>query len=124
MGYIERRELPKIFAISDVLVLPSLQETWGIVVNEAMASGLAVLISKRCGCVNDLVRNGFNGYAFDPINPNHLVKLMSKIMHSNSTLAGMKNNSLEIISQYTPEYAACRFFQAIDRIAKTTLVSK
>jgi glycosyltransferase involved in cell wall biosynthesis len=59
-------EVPATFALGDALVLPSYTETWGLVVNEAMVCGLPVLVSDHCGCVPDLVRNGENGFTFDP----------------------------------------------------------
>ena len=44
----------------------STTEQWGLVVNEAMAAGLPVLVSERCGCASDLVAHGINGLLFDP----------------------------------------------------------
>jgi glycosyltransferase involved in cell wall biosynthesis len=63
-GFQNRREIPKYYAISDVLVVPSNQETWGIVVNEAMCFGLPVIASDQVGAARDLVRHGYNGYTF------------------------------------------------------------
>jgi glycosyltransferase involved in cell wall biosynthesis len=60
------QQLPAYYGLAEALVLPSLSETWGLVVNEAMAAGLPVLVSDRCGCAQDLVRDGFNGFSFDP----------------------------------------------------------
>ena len=48
-------------------------------VNEAMASGLPVLVSNRCGCAQDLVQEGVNGFTFDPYNVEQLAQLMLKI---------------------------------------------
>ena len=56
----------EVLALSNVLVLPSTSETWGLVVNEAMVCGLPVIVSNRCGCVPDLVHDGQNGFVFDP----------------------------------------------------------
>jgi glycosyltransferase involved in cell wall biosynthesis len=64
-GLLNRPELPEAYAASDVLVLPSdAGETWGLVVNEAMASGLTVIVSDQVGCVPDLVREGRTGFTF------------------------------------------------------------
>lgn len=64
-GFLNRRQLPEAYAASDALVLPSDEgETWGLVVNEAMASGLPVLVSDRVGCAPDLVLHGKTGYEF------------------------------------------------------------
>jgi 1,2-diacylglycerol 3-alpha-glucosyltransferase len=52
--------------LASAFIQASTTEQWGLVVNEAMASGLPVLVSERCGCAPDLVKNGVNGYTFDP----------------------------------------------------------
>jgi glycosyltransferase involved in cell wall biosynthesis len=61
------REVPKYLALSDVLVLPSYSEPWGLVVNEAMACGMPVIVSEKCGCAPDLVQNGKNGISINPL---------------------------------------------------------
>jgi glycosyltransferase involved in cell wall biosynthesis len=59
-GFLNQTEISKAYVAADVLVLPSdYSETWGLVVNEAMASGLPCIISDRCGCAPDL--GGVNG---------------------------------------------------------------
>lgn len=61
-----QRELPRIYAAADLLVLPSEghQETWGLVVNEAMASGIPCLVSDHVGCRADLIQHGQTGWSF------------------------------------------------------------
>ena len=60
LGFRNQGELPAVYAACDVLVLPSEREPWGLVVNEAMAAGLAIAISDRVGAGPDLVSdNGF-----------------------------------------------------------------
>src|SRR5262249_47022086 len=61
-GFVNQSELPALYAASDVFVLPSEHEPWGLAVNEAMCASLPVVVSREVGCVPDLVREGVNGY--------------------------------------------------------------
>ena len=64
-GFVNQRALPDWYAAADSLVLPSdSSETWGLVVNEAMAAGLPVVVSDAAGCSVDLVREGENGFTY------------------------------------------------------------
>jgi glycosyltransferase involved in cell wall biosynthesis len=60
--FINQSELPALYGASDVFVLPSENEPWGLAVNEAMCASLPVVVSREVGCVTDLVRDGVNGY--------------------------------------------------------------
>ena len=77
-GFQNRNEIPKYYAISDILVLPSVRETWGIVVNEAMCFGLPVIVSDQVGAGMDLVSHGRNGYRV-PTHGNGLFLSIQKI---------------------------------------------
>jgi glycosyltransferase involved in cell wall biosynthesis len=61
-GFVNQTELPAIYGASDVFVLPSEHEPWGLAVNEAMCAGLPIVVSREVGCVPDLVKDGTNGY--------------------------------------------------------------
>ena len=65
VGSVENKELSNYFLKNNFLILPSLSEPWGLVVEEALYNGMPVIVSKNCGSVN-LVNNEFNGYVFDP----------------------------------------------------------
>jgi glycosyltransferase involved in cell wall biosynthesis len=65
VGFLNQTELPKAYAVADCLTLPSdFPETWGLVVNEALATGLPVVVSHAVGCAPDLVRDGETGYTY------------------------------------------------------------
>ena len=61
-GFVNQSELPALYAASDIFVLPSEHEPWGLAVNEAMCAGLPVVVSREVGCALDLVQDGVNGY--------------------------------------------------------------
>jgi len=65
-GFVNQSRLPEVYAAADVLVLPSdAGETWGLVVNEAMASGRPAIVSRSAGCCQDLVIEGETGFSFE-----------------------------------------------------------
>jgi glycosyltransferase involved in cell wall biosynthesis len=65
IGFLNQSELGKAYAVADCLALPSdFPETWGLVVNEALATGLPVVVSQAVGCAPDLVRDGETGYSY------------------------------------------------------------
>ena len=69
-GFKPYDELPVYYALANAFVHASTTEQWGLVVNEAIASGLPVIVSERCGCVPELVQG--NGFTFDPTNEHEL----------------------------------------------------
>lgn len=78
-GFIQYDALPEYYAMAGAFIHASTAEQWGLVVNEAMASGLPVLISNRCGCAPDLVREGVNGFTFDPCDVEAMARLMFQV---------------------------------------------
>lgn len=74
LGFKQYEELPFYYGLADAFVHASKSEQWGLVVNEAMASGLPVIVSNRCGCARDLVEDGGNGWTFDPFQNDELTK--------------------------------------------------
>ncbi len=101
-GFKQYDELPHYYALAQVLVLPSVSEQWGLVVNEAMACGLPVLVSNRCGCAEDLVENGENGFTFDPFDLNSMTEALVKITRLESLLPRMGSRSRQIIRAWSP----------------------
>jgi glycosyltransferase involved in cell wall biosynthesis len=63
-GFKNQSEMPYHYASADVLVLPSMSETWGLAVNEAMACGTPAIVSEACGCAPDLIEPGATGFTF------------------------------------------------------------
>lgn len=78
-GFKQYAELPAYYGLAGAFIHASTTEQWGLVVNEAMASGLPVLVSNRSGCATDLVQEGVNGFTFDPYDVEQIAQLMLKI---------------------------------------------
>jgi glycosyltransferase involved in cell wall biosynthesis len=108
------KETTTYYAFAGCFVLPSTREPWGLVVNEAMASGLPVIISNRCGCAEDLVESGANGYLFDPASDIELAERMRTIGESSREARDeMSKRSQEIIAGYSPEHWAAEVARVV-----------
>jgi glycosyltransferase involved in cell wall biosynthesis len=110
-GYME---LPFYYAHAFAFIHASTTEQWGLVVNEAMASGLPVLVSNRCGCIADLVREGENGWTFDPSDEEQITELMVKISSDEEVRRKMGARSREIIAEWGPERFASGVRSAVE----------
>jgi len=100
-GFQPRENLSDFYTMVDVLVLPSENETWGIVVNEAMCFSLPVIVSDRVGSGPDLVKNNYNGFIYPCGDINGLAESIEKLMsmsYQERSLFGKR--SLEIITQW------------------------
>jgi glycosyltransferase involved in cell wall biosynthesis len=78
-GRLSGEALLDAYLAADVLVLPSVFDTWGLVVNEAMAAGLPVIVSERVGCVDDLVIDGETGFVIKADRPSMLADAMTRL---------------------------------------------
>jgi len=107
-------ELPSYYAHAGAFIHASTTEQWGLVVNEAMASGLPVLVSNRCGCVADLVWEGENGWTFDPTNEEQMAELMLKISSDENQRKTMGEKSREIITEWGPDRFASGISSAVN----------
>jgi len=107
-GFKQYPDLPAYYGLANAFIHASTTEQWGLVVNEAMASGLPVLVSNRCGCAADLVKEGVNGFTFDPFNVEQMAQLMFKLSDCNSTqLSAMVEASREMVAKWgTPAFGA------------------
>ncbi len=103
-GHQGSEALPTYYAFAGCFVLPSTREPWGLVVNEAMASGLPVIVSNRCGCAEDLVIPGVNGFIFNPLDAEQLSQCLADTEAlGESGCLEMGRQSSVIIAGYTPE---------------------
>ena len=76
--FVQPRDLPRYYALSDVFMFPSLEDEWGIVLNEAAASGLPIVASKFAASAADLVEENVNGFVIDPHEPRQVAAAIGK----------------------------------------------
>jgi len=105
VGRVDYNLISTYFHNADVFVLPTLEDTWGVVVLEAMLMGKPVLCSTGAGTA-ELVVHGENGYVFDPAQPEKLAELMRQFIDRPMAIDDMGKKSQQIMSQYTPEAAS------------------
>ena len=99
-------DVPQGLALADVFVLPSLSEPWGLVVNEAMVCAMPVVVSEVCGCVDDLVIEGKNGFVFNPNNPKKLTEILQYFIENPAKINEMGEASTQLVAPFSAEKVA------------------
>ncbi|NQT92888.1 MAG: glycosyltransferase family 4 protein [Lentisphaerae bacterium] len=106
-GFMNQGRIPEAYAASDCLVLPSDDgETWGLVVNEAMACGLPAIVSDRVGCGRDLVIPGLSGEVFPVGNVRALADRMAGLAGEEGLAATMGEEARRVVGQFNYEEVA------------------
>jgi 1,2-diacylglycerol 3-alpha-glucosyltransferase len=115
-GFKQYDELPVYYALAKAFVHASTTEQWGLVVNEAIASGLPVIVSDRCGCVPELVNR--NGFTFDPFDEQELVERLSQMASlSDDERKSLSDASYGISANFAPK----RFGEGLEQAARLAL---
>jgi 1,2-diacylglycerol 3-alpha-glucosyltransferase len=112
-------ELPVYYGLASAFIHASTTEQWGLVVNEAMASGLPVLVSQHCGCARDLVRNEMNGFTFDPYSTEDITEKILRLFRSPDCVATFGRASQEVMARWSPT----RFAQGLSAAIEIALSS-
>jgi glycosyltransferase involved in cell wall biosynthesis len=103
LGFRNQTELPRIYDLCDVFVLPSHNETWGLIVNEVMNAGRPIVVTEQVGCQPDLVHDGFNGFVYPAFDVDALSGCLRRLLDDPALRATMGENSLRVIQQYSFE---------------------
>ncbi|WAC13699.1 glycosyltransferase family 4 protein [Dyadobacter pollutisoli] len=112
-------QVPDWLAKSDVLILPSKSEPWGLVVNEAMVCGMPVIVSSTCGCAEDLVRNRVNGFSFDPEKQSGLETAMDFFVRYPDNIALMGKESLKLIAPFSSGKVALQMVKCYQKLEQS-----
>jgi glycosyltransferase involved in cell wall biosynthesis len=100
-GFVNQTKLGAYYRAADVLVVPSLSETWGLVVNECMQFGVPSIATSTAGCAPDLVIPGETGEVFEQGDPNALAACLAKMMGDRERRRWMAKNARAHVSRYT-----------------------
>jgi glycosyltransferase involved in cell wall biosynthesis len=113
LGFVNQTGLPGVYVASDLLVLPSDYEPFGVVVNEAMLCGCPAVVSDRVGAKHDLVRDGETGRVFPCGDIEGLAKILRSLLGERSQLERFSEAAKERMKTWTPEINAEAFVHAI-----------
>ncbi len=101
-GFLQKEETPTVYALAQALVLPTHSDTWGLVVNEAMACSVPVVVTSVAGCAADLVIEDVTGFQFAPQDRDGLTLILKKFVQFPDLTQTMGANSRQHIDDYTP----------------------
>jgi glycosyltransferase involved in cell wall biosynthesis len=117
-GFKNQSELPEYYVASDIFVLPSFQEKWGLVVNEAMCFGLPVVVSSGVTAGLDLVRPGENGFIFQRDSVRELKDFLDKLIENAALRNAMGKKSREIISGWNYDVVETSIINAVEFVKR------
>ena len=110
-GFANQGDLQKIYQTHDAIVLPSDErETWGLVINEGLASGLAAITSDRVGCRTDLIKPGGNGGIFSYGNVDELTTCMHNLVDGTLSVQQIHTTNLSLAKIYNHDVGAATLF--------------
>lgn len=115
-GFLQGDELARWYAWAGAFVLPSRSEPWGLVVNEAAACGLPLLVSRAAGCVETFIPQpeGTTGWSFDPAREDEITAMLHRMASSTpGVLARMGREASRIVAQWGPDRFAQGMIEAI-----------
>lgn len=113
-GFKQYDDLPSYYALAGAFVHVSTVEPWGLVVNEAAACGLPLIVSDRCGCVDTLVEEGANGFVIDPWDTHSITQALVRMSDAATDRASLGRRSRDIVRAWGPEAFASGLRAAVD----------
>jgi glycosyltransferase involved in cell wall biosynthesis len=114
-GSVDFDSIYQYLAVSDIFVIPTLQDNWSLVVPEAMACGLPVISSKYNGCWPELVKPE-NGWVFDPLDAENFIQTLQIAWDNRENWKQMGKESIRIVADYSPEKVAGSIYKACQSV--------
>lgn len=119
-GFVNQSEMPDLLHIGDVFLFPSKIDAWGLVVNEAMAAGLPVIVGAESGCAPDLVEDGVNGYVVATDTDTDLKRILGSIIADPASRRSMSAASLARIDTWSLRETRDGWRRALGLSSRTT----
>lgn len=115
-GFMDQMHIAEAYSAADVFVLGSSHdETWGLVVNEAMNFGLPIIVTDRVGCATDLVLEGRNGFVVPYDDLDALAQAIARVVQDADLRRRLGAGSLEVIAEWTYDAGAAGIMEAVRR---------
>ncbi|MGC9796911.1 glycosyltransferase family 4 protein [Fervidobacterium riparium] len=111
-----KEELKKYYIASDIFVLPTREDIWGLVINEAMANALPIITTNKCIAGLELVKNGENGFICHVDNAEEIAEKISLILNNQELFNNMSKNNILKIKEYTIEKMAQEHVNIFNKI--------
>jgi glycosyltransferase involved in cell wall biosynthesis len=118
-GNVKVDDLAAHYGLADLFVLPSLEEVWGLVINEAALASLPMVVTSCCGAAADLVRDGVNGFVVAPNDTEALQLAMTKILADPQSAKRMGEESRRLVERCSPSGVAATLAEAALRAAQS-----
>lgn len=121
-GFRNQSELPRFFDMASVFVLPARHEPWGLIVNEVMNAGRAVILSDDVGCALDLITDGIEGYVYPVGDVKALTAALRKVLSRPEAAAEMGRLALSRINSWSFEEDVLALREAIAQVTRKLMV--
>ena len=118
IGFKKPEELQKYYAASDAFILPTREDIWGLVINEALANALPTVSSNKCTAGNELVKDDYNGFVYECEDTSALADCINKLAGDEDMRERFAVNSLKSIEQYTLENIISSHIESINNVIK------
>lgn len=116
IDFMQKQELYRYYSASDIFVLPTREDVWGLVVNEAMAFGLPIITTDKCNAGLELIEDDINGYIVKTDDPIELRERLRYLLENPEVCYRMSEHNLNKIKEYTLENIAKEHIKAINKV--------
>lgn len=113
LGFIQPDDVPNIMQSARCFIIPSTWEPWGVVIHEAVASGLPIIASSACGATTMFVRDGVNGYVIPPNTKAITDAMLGISKSSDEVLYSMSKYSRMLAGLWSPKMLAQYFYAKV-----------
>lgn len=114
-GFKQKNQLREYYLAADMFVLPTREDIWGLVINEAMANALPVITTNNCAAGNELIKDGINGYLIDVDDVTALARRIDELAKNRDLRESMARANFSKIQEYTIEKMAKRHIDIFNK---------